>query len=133
MIENKLKYQGDYTPELKELHIGMGYWNDGEWEIIKNLQDFKNVVENKNYEEKIKITYLYDRDLYNQGWIEFESEELRPGISAWNFKDYILYKYKDDFWIHKWGKFKGQDDVIFRGKIKNLNEFIKLMEMLGIK
>lgn len=140
-----------YTPEIEEFHVGFEYEifttncnitpSVNEW--IKDTTLFRqDTLENmlQCVEPPIRVKYLDKEDIESLGFKELANN--------WFFKDapgklaYWTQVIIDFRWMEKEKPYKDisilgargkEDDIIFRGNIKNKSELKKLLKQLNIK
>lgn len=130
-----------YTPEIEEFHVGFEYeylTNGDEWvkHIINNKADLIDCIEDIK-ESKIRVKYLDKEDIESLGFKHIEN----------NYTSYykINAPGKLGYWTEvaidfRWGYddisilgFRGtENDILFRGIIKNKSELKRLMKQLNI-
>ena len=127
--ENQNKY---YTPDISEFHVGFEYEcssDKGElWYsvIIEQLKDYLTLEDDLRY-DLVRVKYLDKEDIEGLGFEHVGS--------LW-FKDinnFKIRKWKDrELDIYKHYISDNEDQLIFRGSIKNKSELVKLLKQLGV-
>lgn len=140
-MENKY-----YTPKIEEFYIGFRFefyrtlttYIEGQEPIVSNdwleavvATDFPNptipMIDAMLHKGHIRVKELDETDIIEAGW-KFDEK---------NYYDYVLKDYTIDTfnWVDKPFEIKIEkdNDILFRGNIKNYNKLLDVMEMLGIK
>jgi hypothetical protein len=118
------------TPKLSQFHIGFRYerrnhdntWIKTEFTTKDNLAYFETCLNDGTFLTK---SLDYD-DIKEAGW-ELLDEDPKK-IQFFKLRNFILHIESGRVLISIVGSVG-----LFRGRFKNYNEFIKLMDMLGIK
>lgn len=129
-MENKY-----YIPTIEEFHIGFRYEHYEDWDIPNKEKEWHKQIYGEgcivgDYDIKygiIRVKCLDEADIIEAGW----------NIDKECCTDYVLGDYTMDTynWVHKPFEIviKDFNVILFCGHIKNYNELLKVMEMLGIK
>lgn len=119
-MENKY-----YVPDITEFREGFEYElkMDGNWYPMSS--PFYPLVNNSGLEYRVK--YLNKEDIESFGFnhigaLWFENIEKSYRIRKWKGNEVDIYKW----WID------GDNNLIFRGKIKNKSELQQVLKMIGV-
>ena len=142
-MEKKTKYKY-YTPTIKEFYVGFEYEimdsDTAQWGsfIIKTQSDLVHATAFMDYEE-IRVKYLDKEDIESLEFIETSNNWFT--IDAPGKLGYWTQVVIDFRWIDKdnpykdisiLGKRMSENDIIFRGIIKNKSELIILLKQLNV-
>jgi hypothetical protein len=138
-----------YTPDLDEFFIGFEYeWKDenGVWNKAVPTE-----ITVEGYEEQtygLRVKYLDKEDIESLGFVKTKyTSEYRCFQLLFDDRDDEFYElefycedYNNEIWIEKFTQ-SGIDNngvdynssYIFKGKIKNKSELIKLLKQLNIQ
>jgi len=138
-----------YTPEIEEFHVGFEYEvqaNDDSTEfekltIEKNKRDFEflNRYALNNIDYDVRVKYLDKEDIESLGFVETSNNWFT--IDAPGKLGYWTQVVIDFRWMHRTEPYKDisilgkrgeENDVIFRGIIKNKSELKRLLKQLNI-
>jgi hypothetical protein len=152
-MENKY-----YKPTISEFSIGFRYescipyrrtgdekWTENWVKHEYSLLDFEwtihTILTQLQFDDAIRVKYLDEIDIIELGWkltgrfyhlerIEFELDT--SSLNAYGItngdKYFYITKINDLYMIYTTEK----DEVLFKGKISNYNELLKIMQMLNI-
>lgn len=139
-----------YTPSIEEFHVGFEYEvqaNDDSTEfekltIEKSKRDFeflnRYALNNINYDVRVK--YLDKEDIESLGFIETSNNWFTidaPGKLGYWTQVVLDFRWMDKVKPYKdisiSGKRGIENDIIFRGVVKNKSELKKLLTQLNIK
>jgi hypothetical protein len=120
-----------YTPKIEEFHPNFRYevhWGDGNY--IKNTFGVRGAtiigIENVINNDLVRVKSLDHEDIIEAGWEQIDEDP--NNIQFFKLRNFILHIESGRVLISIVGSIG-----LFRGRVKNYNEFIKLMDMLGIK
>lgn len=150
-MENKY-----YTPKLNEFHIGFRFefyrtlttYIEGQEPIVSSdwleadvATDFPNItipmIDAMLDKGHIRVKELDEADIIEVGWILKKNyktifEYILKGHKG-EADTYLTFRLSGHIEIHNNGDNREDYYSYFDGKIKNYNELLKVMEMLGIK
>jgi hypothetical protein len=130
-----------YTPKIEHFHVGFRYEHFEDWDVPNKEKEWHKQVYGKNgtnWEQmdyvddstiangRIRVKSLDHDDIIEAGW-ELLDEDPK-NIQFFTLRNFILHIESGRVLISIVGSIG-----LFRGRVKNYNEFIKLMDMLGIK
>lgn len=131
-----------YTPEIDEFHIGFQYeFNHGEewfkhamsWDTHPNFEDYEK------YKQYFRVKRLDSADIeselkkFNLTIVEFEEDSVyEADFNKAGICYRVFYTYADKMIIFYERETFGFS-CFFKGTIKNISEFRKALEQLGIK
>lgn len=151
-----------YTPSLEELHIGFICESQFKtinqaWKIkvcdsdllTIAYNEFEHAEEDEPFSEQFRVKYLDKQDIESCGWesqlvLDIEDNECTNHIEGYNKNlnstdniDIVPLgnnKYSIQF-SHEYNEHSGNCDLkqLFRGTIKNLSEFKRLLKQLNIE
>lgn len=136
MNNQQLEY---YTPDIEDIHIGYECEresNYGRWykDIIEEIQltssdnPFQKIISDVA-NKALRVPYLNAEQLEKEGWKLDFSRYVTPGVVLCK-GDYTVWIWSGDIkliWIR--GK---NDESLFKGECKSINEFRKICKMLNI-
>ena len=137
-MENKY-----YVPDITEFRVGFGYEEKSSGLWTKQIYNESSPILNaqiwdeygckldtiKDYieQEQVRVKYLDTSDIESFGFshigaLWFENIEKSYRIRKWKGNEVDIYKW----WIN------GDNNLIFRGKIKNKSELQQVLKMIGV-
>ena len=137
-MENKY-----YVPDITEFRVGFGYEEKSSGLWAKQIYNESSPILNaqiwdeygckldtiKDYieQEQVRVKYLDTSDIESFGFshigaLWFENIEKSYRIRKWKGNEVDIYKW----WIN------GDNNLIFRGKIKNKSELQQVLKMIGV-
>lgn len=135
-----------YTPKINQFHIGFRYerrnhdntWRKTEFTTADNLSYFETCLNDGTFRVKV----LDHEDIIEAGWeltgrfYSLERVEFNLGLDELNAygisngeRYFYITKINDLYMIYT----VEVDAVLFKGKIANYNELLKVTDMLRIK
>jgi hypothetical protein len=139
-----------YTPSLEEFRVGFEYEVKAAPRIEDNDGYVKRVVKN---DEKlaainhrlvdypiIRVKHLDKQDIELLGfkfrgrsvddWFKLDKYQ---DLNGWKFSEIIMHYGYNDKQLTINGIFGIEEDVLFRGKIKNISELKQVLKMIGVE
>jgi hypothetical protein len=132
-----------YTPRLKEFKTGFRYehyipskkfWAKETFCLNENHINIINYVDiqTENTLLKVRVRHLDHDDIIEAGWKESHEDNFKY-FKSYRIKGFVLniinntnnIVITEDSWLDMYPK-------LFEGKIKNFNQLLDVMEMLGI-
>ena len=137
-----------YTPDISEFHIGFeceglftDYGHQSWTEIsINDSHDLIGMFDTANHlsiYDEFRVKELDQEDIEELGFEKIESRVVHCEVykKVYNKITYCIFKTNGVISIDFYTHFKNCDEpgiAMFRGKIKNKSELIKLLQQLGI-
>ena len=147
MEDNINKY---YTLEAEEFYIGFEFeYLENETWVKKTLPFYNNYASlwSSNPDPKLfRVKYLDREDIESLGFTKGQTREdttdfhkgecIEGASNDWhpqgNWKYRIMFSPSSETWIEKRNWNNGGRNTVFKGKIKNKSELIKLMKQLNV-
>lgn len=134
-----------YTPSIEEFHIGFEYEYDGTgygvyYRLrVDNIDSFYRVKDDIEFGD-VRVKYLDKEDIESLGFIcKYEANSMyytyKESVSLFNSGVWTLklinWPSEDNIRLTI-SDASVDDEVIFRGKIRNKSELIKILKQLGV-
>lgn len=134
-----------YKPDLEEFHVGFefeylanGIWNQGDWDNKSidhpELKEFGEDEIMKTAHAICRVKYLNSDDIFKYGFSEKSNKVFtKPAIGEMGYWIDVELDFRwgwSDITIL--GLRGNEDDVIFKGAIKNKSELKRLLKQLNV-
>lgn len=126
-----------YLPNIEDFHIGYEYeyYIIGDWQKVcfhpSNIAYCEEWM--KNLESKlIRVPYLTKEQIENEGWINitYNFQELPLFVGEKRGENY--YKLTYNYWNHLLAIIDIEDNYLFSGECKSINELHYICKLLNI-
>lgn len=127
-----------YTPSIKDIHVGyeaeVSPKDKNLWGLTILDSSYILSIENEVWE--IRTFYLTKEQIKSEGWKHIGGHMISNGKEVFTFKSYILeYSFQNKKLVIKLCYGTGimiHPDTLFDGVCPSINEFRKIVKLLGI-